>query len=85
MDFEKAKNILSAIVSEETDIENIQLDRNTTAMDIDGWDSLAHSRIIMAFERSCNVRLPDEKLFDLENVGELIDEVLIALNHQSEQ
>ena len=49
------------------------VDLNTTAEDVDGWDSLAHARLIIALERRFEVNLPDGNLFALTNVGELAE------------
>ncbi len=49
------------------------IDRSTTALMVDGWDSLAHARLILLVEESFQVTLPGERLFDLDAVGDLID------------
>jgi acyl carrier protein len=53
--------------------------RDTTSADIDGWDSLAHSVLIMAIEDEFKIELPDEKIFELKDVGELADLVASTL------
>jgi acyl carrier protein len=45
----------------------------TTAEDVDGWDSLAHARLILALEERFGVEFPAARLFDLKNIGELIE------------
>ena len=50
----------------------ISIDLTTTADDIDGWDSLAHARLILALETRFGVEFPAERLFGLTNVGELV-------------
>jgi acyl carrier protein len=52
--------------------------RDTEAADVQGWDSLAHSRVILAIERSFGVRLPARRAFVAENVGALCDLVAAA-------
>lgn len=47
--------------------------RELDAADVQGWDSLAHSRVILAIERSLGVRLPTRRAFAAENVGALCD------------
>lgn len=46
---------------------------NTTSADIDGWDSLSHSVLIMNVEDAFGVDLPLDRVFALQNVGELVD------------
>jgi acyl carrier protein len=50
----------------------------TEAADVQGWDSLAHSRVIMSIERRCSVRLPARQAFLAANVGALSDLVTYA-------
>ncbi len=38
---------------------------------IEGWGSLAHIRLLNELESRFGVRLPDEALFDEQNVGSL--------------
>jgi acyl carrier protein len=49
------------------------VDPATSAEDIDGWDSLAHARLILALEERFRVEFPAARLFDLQNVGELAE------------
>ena len=47
--------------------------RDTQALDIDGWDSLSHTNLILEVEKQFDVRLPADEVFDLADVGELVD------------
>lgn len=47
--------------------------RDTTADDVDGWDSLSHARLIMEIERHFGIKFVMEEVGDLQNVGELVD------------
>jgi len=51
----------------------VVFERHTTADDVDGWDSLAHARLILAVEEKYGVTLPADRLFDLDDVGMLYD------------
>jgi acyl carrier protein len=44
----------------------------TTADDVDGWDSLTHGVFLMNIERAFGIRFVPEDVIDLENVGDLI-------------
>ena len=52
---------------------DIEVNRNTTAQDIDGWDSLMHVTLIMNVENSFGVRFLSSEVAMLNTVGELID------------
>jgi acyl carrier protein len=43
----------------------------TTADDVDGWDSLTHSVLLMRIERAFGVRFEPAEVMALENVGQL--------------
>ncbi len=47
----------------------------TTADDVDGWDSLSHSVLLMNIERAFVIRFVPTDVLDLENVGALVDAI----------
>jgi acyl carrier protein len=53
--------------------ESVEIDRRTTSTDIAGWDSLSHALLIMGIEKEFDLTLPFDKMYDLANVGELVD------------
>ena len=57
----------------------VEVTRETSAIDIDGWDSLSHTNLIMEVERKFAIQLPVERMFDLADVGELVDLVAEVL------
>ncbi|MBF0154800.1 MAG: acyl carrier protein [Magnetococcales bacterium] len=44
----------------------------TVASDVDGWDSLTHTQVILAVERAFNVRFSAREVTALANVGDLV-------------
>ena len=55
------------------DDEDITVDRDTTADDIEDWDSLEHIRLIAAGEREFGVKFTMKEVSSMKNVGEMID------------
>ncbi len=53
--------------------ESIELSPETTAGDVEGWDSLSHIRIILAVEKKFDVRFATAELTRFENIGQLVD------------
>lgn len=53
------------------DDEDIELDEETTADDIDDWDSLNHITLMAAVEDEFGIRLTMGEVSGLKNVGEL--------------
>ena len=64
---------LTEVFHEVFDDDSIKLHREMTASDIEGWDSMAHLRLILSIERRFGVRLPSTKIGGLENVGDMMD------------
>lgn len=59
--------------------------RSLTALDVDGWDSLRHAQFMLAVERHFEIRLPGERLFELADIGELVDLILPRLGSKASQ
>lgn len=51
----------------------IQISRETTAIEVDGWDSLSHSMLILSLEQAFSVQMDVEITNRCVNVGELAD------------
>lgn len=72
-------HIISTVVAEEVGAEGLELQRETTAADVAGWDSLAHVRIIVSLEQMLGVRFRIGELASARNVGELADRIASRL------
>ena len=57
------------------DDHSIHIERNTTADDIEGWDSLSHQEIINAVQSHFNITFTEKELLTLTNVGDLLDHI----------
>lgn len=49
------------------------ISRETTAADVEQWDSLTHIELIVAVEKHFGIRFNSMDLKKLENVGDLAD------------
>jgi acyl carrier protein len=49
----------------------IQLTRETTADDIEGWDSLSHVNLILAIELAFDVEFTQREIMTFGNVGDM--------------
>lgn len=47
----------------------------TTAADVDGWDSLMHISLISAVEEEFDVSFPMKTILAMKNVGDMADAV----------
>ena len=55
------------------DDETLTIDRQTTAADVAGWDSLMHVRLMIAVEKAFGIRFKSSEVASLPDVGALID------------
>ena len=52
---------------------SLHVDRQTTAADVPGWDSLSHVRVLLALESELGIRFAPLEADRLKNVGGLVD------------
>ena len=55
------------------DLECIKINRETTANDVDGWDSLSHMGIIVEVENEFNINFQFSEIANLKNIGDFVD------------
>jgi acyl carrier protein len=64
---------LTDIFHDVLDNDEIVLSPQLTANDVDGWDSLAHVRLILTVEKAFHISFTASQVGRLKNVGELAD------------
>ena len=70
---------LTNIFREVFDDEGINLSREMTADDVDGWDSLSHVNLIVTIETRFKIKFSHKELLTFKNVGDLIDSIQCKL------
>jgi acyl carrier protein len=66
------KSRLNLIFREVFDDDEINIEPEMTANDVEGWDSLSHVNLILAVEGAFGVRFSQKELLTLQNVGDLL-------------
>ncbi len=74
---------LEEMFQEVFDDDDLAITRETTARDVEEWDSLMHVTLMLAVERGFGVRFSSSEVAMLESVGELVD--LIDSKSQSDE
>ena len=63
------------IFREELEQEDLVLSDETTADDVDGWDSLSHVHLVAAMEEAFGIEFKSREILSWDNVGDLIDSI----------
>jgi acyl carrier protein len=63
------------IFREELEQEDLVLTDETTADDVDGWDSLSHVQLVAAMEEAFGIEFKSREILSWDNVGDLIDSI----------
>ena len=64
---------IAETLAEVLDEDQVALSETTTADDVEGWDSLAHVRLIIALERAIGIRFESTEITAPENIGQMVD------------
>lgn len=69
--FNKLNEVFSDVFDEE-----ITVTEETTAADIEDWDSLTHITLISEVEDAFGIKMSMKDVLSLKNVGEMVDVIL---------
>ena len=70
------KEILSKVtelINDILDEDSIVLQYESTAKDVDGWDSLTHIQLIVAMEKTFKLKFTSREILSWKNVGKMVD------------
>ncbi|GAA4973253.1 acyl carrier protein [Algibacter aquimarinus] len=73
-------NQVQEIFQDQLDDESIILTNESTANDVDDWDSLTHIMLVVAIEKQFKIKFTSMEILSWRNVGEMIDNILNKLN-----
>ena len=58
------------------DDDELMINSSTTAQDVDGWDSLAHIRLVVSIEKAFVLRFSAAEISNVENVGDMAELII---------
>lgn len=73
MDKETLLTRTGEVIRETVQCGDVPITRETSAMDVRGWDSLSHTMILMRLEEKFGIQLPVERVLQAATVGDLVD------------
>ena len=80
MDFNSILKQINEIFIDVLDNENIKLTPDTTAKDIEEWDSLNHIQLVVAIEKKFKLRFASSEINSWKTVGEMTTAVEKKIN-----
>lgn len=64
------------VLEDVLDQDGLLISDNTTAAEIEGWDSLTHIRLMVTVEAAFGIKFSTAEVAGLESVGQLVDLIL---------
>ncbi len=55
------------------DDDELDITRETTAKDVEGWDSLMHVTLIVNIEKAFGIKFTSSEVAGLQSVGDVVD------------
>lgn len=63
------------IFREELELDELTLTDETTADDVEEWDSLSHIQLVVALEKAFGIKFTSREILSWDNVGDLINSI----------
>tara|TARA_B100000768_G_C11183862_1_gene334175 strand:- start:675 stop:911 length:237 start_codon:yes stop_codon:yes gene_type:complete len=73
MDRKQILKKVNEIFIDTLDDEDIVILEESSADDVEDWDSLTHIQLVVATEKSFSIRFTSQEIQSWKNVGEMID------------
>lgn len=80
MSREEVYERLNKVFRDVFDDESITLRDDTTANDIEDWDSFEHINLVVAVQDEFSFKIPMGKVVTMKNVGEMVD-IIMEMGH----
>ena len=68
-------NQINVVFRDTLDNEDLEIKEETTANDVEEWDSLTHIQLVVAVEKNFKVRFTSKEIQSWKNVGEMVESI----------
>lgn len=75
MEVEQIMNQVNTIFVDILDNPDIKINYETTANDVEEWDSLTHIQLVVAIEKHFKIRFSSSEIQNFKNVGEMCESI----------
>ena len=79
MSREEVLERLQPVFRDVFDDDGITVTEETTAADVDGWDSLEHINLVNAVEQEFGMKFDMGQILTMKNVGEMADIIMSSI------
>ena len=79
MEREEIFERLNKVFREVFDDESIVVKEETTAKDIEDWDSLEHINLVVAVEQEFKIKFNMNEVTTMKNVGDMVDRIIARI------
>ena len=76
MQLQEVISQVNDIFKRELDNDDIEVKYETTANDIEEWDSLTHIQLVVAIEKHFKIRFTSSEIQGFKNVGEMSEAIV---------
>lgn len=73
MNAEEILKILDEVFADVLDDATIILSNETTANDVEGWDSLSHIQLVVSIEKRFKIRFTSREIQSWNKVGDIVN------------
>lgn len=73
MDRDEILARVQEVFREELELDDLELTDETTADDVEEWDSLSHVQLVVALEKNFGIKFSSREILSWDNVGDLVD------------
>lgn len=73
-------DVLNDVFKEVFDDTSLTITRETTADNVDGWDSMTHILLISSIEEKFGIEFSQKEVIKFKTVGDLLDSINMKLH-----